>query len=398
MRHFSACLIGSVITVLLLILLRPLALRFRLVDPPGGRKHHLRLVPLIGGIAMFGGLVCATVTLPAAEPNLGALLAASALLVIIGLWDDYRELSARTRFAGQIGAALLMIYWGEVSLHDLGDLFWPGATFALGLCAVPFTVFCTVGVINAMNMVDGLDGLAGGIAGMSLLLLAWAASVAGLYTDVHLLLLAAGVVFTFLCFNLRFPWRRRGAKVFMGNAGSMFLGLILAWFSIKLSQGEQRAFAPVTALYLFGLPLLDTFSLTIRRILKHRSPFAGDREHLHHLLTRAGYSVNQSVAIMWGLALALAMIGLAGLYFRIAESVMFYAFFGLFSLYLYATKRACEGMEGIEHCVATDRAEPSTVPFRGRLLLDTAFRKCVEHARGRVYRRVNGGRGDPAVQ
>lgn len=248
----------------------------------------------------------------------------------------------RTRFAVQVGAALLMIYWVEVSLYDLGDLFWPGATFALGLCAVPFTIFCTVGVINAMNMVDGLDGLAGGIAGISLLLLAWAAFVAGLYTDVHLLLLAVGVVLTFLCFNLRFPWRRRGAKVFMGNAGSMFLGLILAWFLIKLSQGEQRAFTPVTALYLFGVPLLDMFTLTVRRIAKHRSPFAADREHLHHLLMRAGYSVNQSVMIMWGLALGLGITGLAGVYFRIAESVMFYTFLGLCSLYFYATTRACE--------------------------------------------------------
>ncbi|MDQ3776844.1 MAG: undecaprenyl/decaprenyl-phosphate alpha-N-acetylglucosaminyl 1-phosphate transferase [Pseudomonadota bacterium] len=348
---------------------------------------------MIGGIAMFGGLVCATVMLPAAEPKLGALLAASALLVIIGLWDDYRGLSVRTRFAVQIGAALLMIYWVEVSLHDLGDLFWPGATFALGLCAVPFTVFCTVGVINAMNMVDGLDGLAGGIAGMSLLLLAWAAFVAGLYTDVHLLLVAAGVVFTFLCFNLRFPWRRRGAKVFMGNAGSMFLGLILAWFLIRLSQGELRAFTPVTALYLFGLPLLDMFTLTVRRIVKHRSPFAADREHLHHLLMRAGYSVNQSVMIMWGLALGLGITGLAGLYFRIAESVMFYTFLGLCSLYFYATTRAIEVMKVIEHRVATGRAEFSTVPFSGRLVLDTAFRKSVEYAaRGRVYRRVNGRR------
>lgn len=360
MRLFSAGLIGSVITVLLIVWLRPLALRLRLVDPAGG-ANPLQPVPLIGGIAMFGGLVCASVTLPA--PKLGALLAAAASLVIIGLWDDYRGLSVRTRFAVQSGAALLMIYWGGVSLHDLGDLLWPGATFALGLSAVPLTVFSTVGVINAMNMVDGMDGLAAGIAGMSLLLLALMAFLAGLYTDAHLLLLAAGVVFTFLCFNLRLPWRRMGAKVFMGDAGGMFLGLILAWFFIKLSQGEFRAFTPVTALYLFGLPLLDTISLMIRRILKGRSPFAGDREHLHHLLTRAGYSVNQSVVIMWSLALALAMIGLAGLYLRIAESIMFYAILGLLFLYLYATSRACETMKVIERRVATGRAEPSTVLF-----------------------------------
>ncbi len=106
MRLFSACLVGSVVAVLLLVWLKPLALRFRLLDAPGGRKDHLRPVPLIGGIAMFGGLICAGVTLPAAEPQLGALLAAAALVVIIGLWDDYCGLSTRTRLAVQIGKAV----------------------------------------------------------------------------------------------------------------------------------------------------------------------------------------------------------------------------------------------------------------------------------------------------
>jgi UDP-GlcNAc:undecaprenyl-phosphate/decaprenyl-phosphate GlcNAc-1-phosphate transferase len=109
------------------------------------------------------------------------------MLVMVGLWDDYRALSVHTRFAVQIGAALLMIYWGEVVLYDLGALFWTGATIMLGLAAVPFTVFSTVGVTNATNMLDGIDGLVGGMAGFTLLLLGLTTLLAGLHGDALLL-------------------------------------------------------------------------------------------------------------------------------------------------------------------------------------------------------------------
>ncbi len=344
MEFFDACLmasiVGSLTTLMLLCCLKPLALRVGLLDSPGGHKHHRHPVPVIGGIAMFGGFFSATISLPGRQASLLALLASLGALVIVGLCNDRRELFVGTRFAVQIGAALLMIYWGEVALYELGALFWPGATITLGLAAVPFTVFSTVGVINAMNMLDGMDGLAGGMAGCTLLILGLTGLLAGLHGDALLLFAAGAAVFTFLSFNLRLPRWQKCADVFMGDSGSMFLGLLLAWFFIKLSQGEPRAFTPVTALYLFALPLLDTVTLMIRRILKGRSPFTADRQHLHHLLLRAGCSVNQSVLILWSISLALASVGLAGFYLQVAENVLFYAFLGLFVLYFHGTWKA----------------------------------------------------------
>lgn len=363
MRFLGALLVGFLTTVLLLWVLKPLASSIRLVDLPGGRKQHRRAVPLIGGIAMFGGFLSAFLTLPGPfVADMPALLAASVLLIIVGLVDDYRELSVPIRFFVQISAAWIMIHWGDVVLHDLGHPFLPGETVSLGRFAVPFTMVSTVGVINAMNMADGLDGAAGGMAAITLLLLALAAQVAGLQESVNTLLLAASAVLAFLCFNLRFPWRRvQGASVFMGDAGSTFLGLFLAWFFIKLSQGEHHAFMPVTALWLFALPLLDTVSVMIRRALKKRSLFAPDREHLHHMLLAAGYGVTQTVLILWGVTLSLALIGLAGFYFNVAESVMFYGFVALFGLYVYvlqhadkARKRIKPNSEGLSGIVARD--------------------------------------------
>ncbi len=360
MEFFDACLtasiVGSLTTLVLLCCLKPLALRVGLLDSPGWHKHHRHPVPVIGGIAMFGGFFGASIALPPPQADLLPLFVSSAALVIVGLCNDRRELSVGTRFAVQIGAALLMIYWGEVALYELGALFWPGGHVLLGLAAVPFTVFSTVGVINAMNMLDGMDGLAGGMAGCTLLILGWTGLLLGLHDDALLLFAAGTAVFTFLSFNLRLPRWRRCADVFMGDSGSMFLGLLLAWFFIKLSQGEQRAFAPVTALYLFALPLLDTASLMVRRILKGRSPFAADREHLHHLLLRAGYSVNQSVLILWSISLALASVGLAGFYLQVAESVLFYAFLGLFVLYFHGTWKV---MGSIKDPTASDARNAS---------------------------------------
>lgn len=365
MRLVGACLTGFGTTIVLLWLLRPLASFIGLVDIPGGRKHHQRAVPLIGGIAMFGAFLCALMLLQGTPlPGMPALLAASALLIVVGFWDDYREVPVQARFAAQIGAAAIMIYGGDVVLLDLGRAIIPDEVVLLGLLAVPFTAFCAVGIINAMNMADGIDGAAGGLAAITLLSLAAAAHVAGLEGSVAVLLLAASTVSGFLCFNLRFPWRRQGASVFMGDGGSTFLGLFLAWFLIKLSQGEQRAFAPVTALWMFALPLLDTGSLIVRRMLRGRSPFSADREHLHHVLLAVGYSVNQTVSALWGLSLGLALIGLAGFYCGVGESVMFYAFMGLFALYFYATQRAAEAIKLIR-----PHQEPvgmSSVTLQGR--------------------------------
>jgi UDP-GlcNAc:undecaprenyl-phosphate GlcNAc-1-phosphate transferase len=138
---------------------------------------------------------------------------------------------------------------------------------------------------------------------------------------VTLLLTLGAAILGFLLFNRRLLGRQR-ASVFMGDAGSMFLGLALTWFAISLSQGEARALRPSAALWFLMVPIFDAVSMMLRRILKGRSPFAADREHLHHVFLLAGYTVNETVAIMVGFASLGVFAGLASIYYAIPELIV----------------------------------------------------------------------------
>jgi UDP-GlcNAc:undecaprenyl-phosphate GlcNAc-1-phosphate transferase len=142
----------------------------------------------------------------------------------------------------------------------------------------------------------------------------------------------------FLLLNARLPWNRR-ARVFLGDSGSTLMGFVLGWYFIDLSQGSQRAFAPVTALWLFALPLLDTVFLLIRRLLEGKSPFEADQEHLHHAFLRSGFSVGATWVWLISLAVFLAVLGLLGEFFRWPEYARFYAFLALAAIYYQAMNR-----------------------------------------------------------
>jgi len=332
MRDLLSLLVAVAVSAVLLRGLEPLARRVGLMDAPGARKAHDGSVPLIGGLAMFFGFAMAALTLDAGLTALRPFFAASALLVLVGVLDDLRELSSRARFAAQILAAALMAGWGGVVLRDLGALGPGGAVFELGAWAVPFSVFCTVGVINALNMSDGVDGLAGGLAITAVAGLAWVAHRAGLAAERDVLLLLAAVVLVFLWANARLPWRPR-ARVFMGDAGSMFLGFAITWFFIRLSQGPDRAMAPVSALWLLLVPLFDTVWLLIKRPLSGRWPTAASQDHLHHVLQMAGLAPGAAVAVLWAGSACAAAGGLWALSAGVAERHMFWLFLGLFALY-----------------------------------------------------------------
>ena len=316
----------------LLHFLRPVAVGIGLVDEPGARKSHRGSVPLIGGVAMFCGFALAALTLDMGLMAYRSFFAAAAILVAVGILDDMHELSSRARFSAQILAAVLMAYWGGVVLHDLGALGDGGNVFVLARWEIVFTIFATVGVINALNMSDGADGLAGGLSLIALLGMAYVADGADLASQRSLLLLLAVVVAGFLLFNIRLPWQQR-ARVFMGDAGSMFLGFAITWFFISLSQGEERAMAPVAALWLLMIPLFDTVWLILWRFSQGRSPTSSDVGHLHHVLQMTGMSAATSVWVMLAIAGALAGLGLIALDSGVAQSTMFYLFLGLFSAY-----------------------------------------------------------------
>jgi UDP-GlcNAc:undecaprenyl-phosphate GlcNAc-1-phosphate transferase len=240
-----------------------------------------------------------------------AFYLAGGLLLLVGVIDDIKDINWKVRIGAQVLAALAMIWLGGVSVQQLGDVIGIEG-FSLGWLAVPVTVFVVVGMINALNMADGIDGLAGSQAVVSLLLFLCFALYAGNILAAERLLAIAGAVVGFLAWNLRRPGLPR-AEVFLGDAGSMLLGFVIAWTAVRLSQNPQHPVSPVLGPWTIALPLIDCCSLILRRLKEGRSPFAGDRDHLHYLLLDAGYTPTGIVlftvltSIVLGLGAAIAL-------------------------------------------------------------------------------------------
>ncbi|MGH8706050.1 MAG: MraY family glycosyltransferase [Burkholderiales bacterium] len=308
------------------------ALRIGLVDPPGGRKQHAGSIPMTGGIAIYVGFAAAALTSGlVAGPTL-ALVTALGLLVVGGAADDMHDIPPGSKFFLQLVAALLMTSWAQVHVDQLGNLLGFGP-LNLYDWAIPFSVVCALGVINAINMVDGLDGAAGGVALVASLWLAWAAASQGLGTQAVLLLLFAAAILGFLVWNLRIPGRTQAA-VFMGDAGSMMLGLALCWFSIDVSQGAGRTLSPIACVWILAVPLLDMARVMFVRLLRRASLFDADREHLHHFLLERGWSVSATALTLIGASVAAGAIGVGAWHAGVPDWAMFYAFLALLAAIL----------------------------------------------------------------
>jgi len=348
--------LALLLTSALILWLKPLATVVGLVDVPDARKVHSGEIPLIGGLSIFIAVFAADVVAELIVPgqsgamDYGGFFLAGMLLVLTGMIDDYLDLSATHKMVMQIIAALIMVFSAQVVLQDLGTLGIARDAMSLGIMAVPFTVFATVGVINAINMSDGLDGLAGSLCLVSLCGFFLATALFGTGEDASLLLMLICAVTGFLIFNFRIPGRS-AALVFLGDSGSMFLGFALAWFAIRFSQGEDRIMPPAAALWFLMLPLFDAVSMTIRRIMKRRPPFGADREHLHHIFLLAGFTVSETVLILASIALLGVGVGLAATYFEIPDVIVAGGFAVLGLMYLRMIVKSWEVLRFLRYSI-----------------------------------------------
>jgi UDP-GlcNAc:undecaprenyl-phosphate/decaprenyl-phosphate GlcNAc-1-phosphate transferase len=342
--------IGLITSILVIGTGMILAHYLQLVDHPGEHKQHQVSTPFVGGAGVVGAFLVVMILAQDRQYLVATetWVIATGVLVLfaVGWADDLWKLSCTIRFLIQVLIACLMVYGGDIEVSTLGQIV-PWITLELGALAIFFTIFATVGAINALNMIDGVDGLAGSVSLVSLSLIAIAVLVAGQHQESLLLILAASAgVVGFLGFNLRFFGRRR-ALVFLGDNGSMVLGFLFAWLFISLSQGPTPAMTPVTALWLFAVPLFDTATAIVRRVRLGNSPFHPDRFHLHHLLLRAGFKVGDAVLAIVLLHGLLGVVGLAGLYLGVWEPLMFAGFLGAFLGYLYLTYRPWRCMQAL---------------------------------------------------
>ncbi len=310
-------------SLLLVHLLARMAKRVGLVDYPGRRKRHRGEIPLIGGPAIFGGLCFGVLFTADTLHPYRPLFAALAVLLIAGMLDDLRDLSPRQKFIAQLVAGLCMVYWGSSTVLSLGDLLGIG-NISTDAFAIPFTLIALLGLINAINMSDGADGLAAGLSLIAFVFLAASAVLTGHPVSAQILFTIIAVLLAFWAMNMRFPWQAH-AKVFLGDSGSMMLGMLLTWFSIEVARGRS-GIPPIVAVYFLAVPLIDMAVVILRRLIRGHSPVRAGRDHFHHMLIAAGILPGAAVLVVLSLALALAAGGFVAWRAGVPESLLFYVF------------------------------------------------------------------------
>lgn len=313
--------------------MRKFAKTIGLVDKPNARKLHSGAIPLVGGISICISILYFLFNNPDILPNAELYATCILLLVGVGALDDKFDLSFKLRFAIQAALSVAMMVVGGIELNTIGDILGSGEVITLGWFGYLVTIIAVVGAINAFNMVDGIDGLLGGLSivtfgGLGLML-----NYDGQYNLAYLCLVLIVVISPYILLNLGAFGRKR--KVFMGDAGSMLIGFTVIWLLLLSSQnGTAPPLRPVTALWLIALPLMDMAAIMIRRIRRGDSPFKPDREHLHHIFQRLGFTSTQTLVVICLISTLFAGIGIYSEMVGVPEYIMLYSFLACFLVYL----------------------------------------------------------------
>ena len=284
--------------LLLSLWLTPVAIRysFRLnaVDRPDERKVHKNTVPRLGGVAIVVGLVLPLVFFAELDRMLVAFLGGIFFVLLTGFLDDVYRIPPAAKAAGEIAAAATFVYLSGISISGFGNLFSTGDV-SLGDFGAVVTVFCMVGVMNALNLSDGLDGLAGGISAIACAFLGVFAYLHQGWLPLMILVALLGSLFGFLRYNT-YP-----ANLFMGDTGSLLLGYTLSAVAVLMVQHDRTGFhlSPVTVAAVLALPISDTLLVMARRLWHGQNPFWPDRTHLHHRLLAMGFPHATVVPILY---------------------------------------------------------------------------------------------------
>ncbi len=342
----AAFAVAAAATLLLTPVVRHVAHRFDVVDHPDPRRVNRHPVPRGGGLAIVAAYVVVVVgvtllnyaldIVPMPDsigtPELAALLGGGALAAVLGALDDYYQLRARWQFVSQLVLALVVVAIG-ITVDFVNNPFGPGLIRFVDWFAAAFTVFWILGMMNSINWIDGLDGLSSGvglIAALTLGGISLTVAVGQPYVAV-LCFALAGALLGFL------RWNFHPASIFVGTSGTMFIGFTLALLSIL---GTAKV---AVAILVLGVPIIDTFWIIVRRLASRRSPFTPDRGHIHHRLLDLGLSHIQTVLLIYGLCLGLAV--LAFVLTGAAQLYAFAAFVVAAGLILYLLTRRASGGE-----------------------------------------------------
>ncbi|STP86288.1 Undecaprenyl-phosphate alpha-N-acetylglucosaminyl 1-phosphate transferase [Edwardsiella ictaluri] len=319
-----------------LLVARRVAKKIGLVDKPNYRKRHQGLIPLVGGISVYAGICFTFLFFKPYIPHATLYLICAGILVLVGALDDRFDISVKFRATVQALIAIAMMVAGGLYLRSLGFVLGPWELI-LGPFGYLVTLFAVWAAINAFNMVDGIDGLLGGLSCVTFaamgILLQWDGQ-----PDLALWCFAIiAATLPYILLNLGVVGPR--FKVFMGDAGSTLIGFTVIWILLESTQGRGHPMNPVTALWVIAIPLMDMIAIMYRRLRKGMSPFSPDRQHIHHLIMRAGFTSRQAFVLITLAAVLLAAIGVLGEIW-LPEYAMMALFLLAFALYGYCIKRA----------------------------------------------------------
>ena len=299
-------LVGPACAFLICFIMTPPVKRFAeasgAIDiPKDGRRIHDHPIPRMGGLAIFLGFLISVLLFVDMNTHVMGLLLGSVIIVVLGALDDIVSLNPLIKLAGQILAALVAIRCGIV-FDTISNPGLAGGTIQIGWLSYPLTVLWIVACTNAVNLIDGLDGLAVGVSAISsfsMMLVSLTIPVG----NVPLLL----ACLTGSCIGFM-PYNMNPAKIFMGDAGSQFLGYVLSVVSIMGLFKFHAIITFIVPVLALALPLGDTLFAFFRRILHGQSPFHADRGHIHHKLLDMGMNQKQAVAVLYGIS---ALMGLS---------------------------------------------------------------------------------------
>ena len=286
-------------------MLRPIAVRIGLVDFPSSRKKHVGEIPLIGGICIYLGVLITHLCLNEFNTKITILLISSSLIVILGIYDDLYNLKAKIKLFIQFIVVTLTVFCLDLKIENLDQILRTSYTLNLGVFSMPLTILAVVALTNAFNMIDGIDGQAGIMSIISIMgIFFYGLHLINGDLFLFLLSISAGVI-PFLIFNLT---SNISIKTFLGDGGSLFLGLTISLTLIYCIQNIK--FFSSFAFWCVAIPIFDFFSVIILRKLENRSITLADRHHVHHFLESLNFNKISIILFLTAVGLTLLLLGL----------------------------------------------------------------------------------------
>ena len=278
--------------------IKKLAFKIGAVDRPDNRKVHKKIMPRLGGLAIYIAFMIGCVASMEITWDIFGILLGGTLIVALGVADDVYQLPAKVKLLGQIVAACVLVIF-DIRIEWVNNPL--GGYFYLDMLSIPFTIFWVISFTNVVNLIDGLDGLAAGVSAIASLTVILVAVQMGYFHVAILTAALAGAIIGFIRYNFN------PATIFMGDTGSMFIGYMLAAISVYGAVKTAATIALIVPAIALGLPILDTAFAIMRRYVNGRPIFQPDKGHLHHRLLDKGMSHKEAVLFMYGITAVLCI-------------------------------------------------------------------------------------------